>query len=74
MGEALKYLRKKGYKVGKMLQNATVTNRSEEHRRGTWIFELKDTPVKKAKRTPTRKSAKPTRKSPKIQENTEKEV
>ena len=77
IGEALKYLRKKGYKVGSMLQNATVTNRTEQSQQGTWIFELKDSLVKKTKRPPTRKSTKTTkttRKSTKTQENTEKEV
>jgi|TARA_R110000824_G_scaffold170181_3_gene347464 hypothetical protein len=70
MGEALKYLRKKGYKVGRMLQNATVTNRSEQHCRGTWIFELKNN-----KNTPTpRKKAISSRKAAKTKENTKKEV
>ena len=70
IGEALKYLRKKGYKVGRILQNATVTNRSEQHCRGTWVFELKDN-----KNTPTpRKKATSRRKITKTKENTEKEV
>ena len=60
--EAMNYIRKNGYKFGKMIKNATVTNRSEENCCGTWIFELpaaaKPEP-KQAKRTTPRKKKAP---------------
>mgnify|MGYP005830445609 CR=1 FL=1 len=72
--EAAKYLCNQGIRAGKLLKNATVTNRSPRHNKGTWVFELKSAPVEKIKRATTRKSTKTTRKSTKTQENTEKEV
>ncbi len=54
--EVMKYLRKNNYKFGKMLKNATVTNRSEKSRRGIWVFELPAKPSVPKKRVSRKKT------------------
>jgi hypothetical protein len=56
VNEAANYLRLKGIKFGKMLKNATVTNRSEKNRRGTWVFELPPKPSAPKKRVSRKKT------------------
>ena len=60
--EVMKYLQKNNYKYGKVLKNDTVTNRSDQNCRGTWIFELKKTTSPK-KQTTTRRKRSSTKKT-----------
>lgn len=56
VNEAAKYLRTKNIQFGKMLQNATVTNRSEKNSRGTWVFELVPKPSAPKRRVSRKKT------------------
>ena len=63
--QVVRYLQKQGIQTGRALKTDTVTNRSEQNKHGTWIFELISAPSeskpkpKQRKRATTRKKKAP---------------
>ena len=65
--DAYRHLRKEGYIVDQQPSSGPVklTNASEEHNSGTWVFKLKNTPKPKVKATTKRTAKKTTKKTTK---------